>query len=61
MYRGKRTTIIDYEQDPEYGYDFLIKNPFWSGEDERFENIWVGDQVDFIDWGPNDIGLQPPG
>ena len=61
MYRGKRTTIIDYEQDPEYGYDFLIKNPFWNGEDERFENIWVGDQVDFIDWGPNDIGLQPPG
>ena len=61
MYRGKRTTIIDYEQDPEYGYDFLIKNPFWNGEDERFENIWVGDQVDFIDWGPDDIGLQPPG
>lgn len=61
MYRGKRTTIIDYEQDPEYGYDFLIKNPFWNGEDERFENIWVGDEIDFIDWGPDDIGLQPPG
>lgn len=61
MYRGRRTTIIDYEQDPEYGYDFLIKNPFWNGQDERFKNIWVGDQVDFIDWGPNDIGLQPPG
>ena len=61
MYRGKRTTIIDYEQDPEYGYDFLIKNPFWNGEDKRFENIWVGDQIDFIDWGPDDIGLQPPG
>lgn len=61
MYRGRRTTIIDYEQDPEYGYDFLIKNPFWNGQDERFENIWVGDQIDFIDWGPDDIGLQPPG
>lgn len=61
MYRGTRTTIVDYEQDPEYGYDFLIKNPFWNGVDERFENIWVGDQIDFIDWGPDDIGLQPPG
>lgn len=61
MYRGKITTIVDYEQDPEYGYDFLVVNPFWNGQDERFKNIWVGNNIDFVDYGPNDIGLQPPG
>ena len=45
LYKGKVTTVIDVENDPEYGFDVLIKNPNWNGEDTRFENIWVGDNI----------------
>lgn len=63
MYRGKMTKVLETEDyDLEYDdYDCLIRNPFWNGEDERFKNIWVvSKHLDPADWGPNDIGLQPP-
>lgn len=63
LYRGKMTKVLETEDyDPEYDdYDCLIRNPFWNGEDERFKNIWVvSKHLDPADWGPNDIGLQPP-
>ena len=49
LYRGKETEIVKIDNDPEYGVDILIKNPNWNGEDNRFENIWVGDKVEVIE------------
>jgi hypothetical protein len=45
-YHGKVTTIVDIENDPEFGVDYLIVNPNYDGTDARYENIWVGDRVD---------------
>jgi hypothetical protein len=45
-YHGKVTTIMDVENDPEFGVDYLIVNPNYDGTDARYENIWVGDRVD---------------
>lgn len=45
-YHGKVTTIVDVENDPEFGVDYLIVNPDYDGTDARYENIWVADRVD---------------
>lgn len=45
-YHGIVTTIIDVENDPEFGVDYLIVNPDYDGTDTRYENIWVADKVD---------------
>ena len=45
-YKGKETTIKSVEHDDKYGYDLLIKNPEWDGNDRRYEYIWVGDMVE---------------
>lgn len=49
MYGGKRTVIVKIEHDDKYGYDLLIKNPNWDGNNPKLENIWVGENVKTID------------
>ena len=48
LYNGKETFIKEIDNDPKYGVDLLIKNPDWDGKDERFEYIWVADNVEVI-------------
>ena len=45
-HHGKVTTIVEVEDDPVYGVDYLIVNPDYDGTDSRYENIWVADKVD---------------
>ena len=47
-YHGKGTTIMDVENDPVYGVDYLIINPDYDGTNSSWEMIWVGDMVDPI-------------
>ena len=47
-YNGEETEIVDIEYDPRYGTDLLIVNPHYDGTDSRYENIWVGDNVEVI-------------
>lgn len=49
MYNGKQTIIVKIEHNDKYGYDLLIKNPNWDGNNPKLENIWVGENVKTID------------
>lgn len=48
-YKGRVTTIVKVENDPQYGVDYLIVNPDYDGTDSRYENIWVADNIDPVE------------